>query len=180
MCAWLMLERACQEEVPRGLVSGDERSPPTDIRQVRHLSWRRFHTYMEILHIRKKEKKVALYMRFGILSTQKHIFRSPKPEIFGENFEKTLLNYQRVNRKPMFFFFFGISLLFDVILCERYNGAVFNLSCTICHMPLSLKKRYTSKNCAAESLLSNGLTLNSRSFEPRAFPPVCNSRLFFT
>lgn len=43
-------------------------------------------------------------MRFGLLSIWKQIFRSPTREVLGENVKKAPLYYQRVNRKPMVFF----------------------------------------------------------------------------
>lgn len=85
-------------------------------------------------------------MRFGLLSIWKQIFRSPTREVLGENVKKAPLYYQRVNRKPMGFF--GISILFDVILCESQNSASVNLSRTICHMLLFLKKeKYIKEMC---------------------------------
>lgn len=85
-------------------------------------------------------------MRFGLLSIWKQIFRSPTREVLGENVKKAPLYNQRVNRKPMGFF--GISILFDVILCESQNSASVNLSRTICHMLLFLKKeKYIKEMC---------------------------------
>lgn len=85
-------------------------------------------------------------MRFGLLSIWKQIFRLPTREVLGENVKKAPLYYQCVNRKPMFFF--GISILFDVILCESQNSASVNLSRTVCHMLLFLKKeKYIKEMC---------------------------------
>lgn len=51
----------------------------------------------------------------------------------------------------MFFFFFGISLLFDVILCESYDSSGLNLFCMICRVLFVIFKeeKHIKKMCTS-------------------------------